>query len=510
MQHTVKWAAAAAALGLAAALTACGAPTNDPEATGGGALVVGRAADIDGLDPSVSSAFTTLQSLSLVYEGVTGLDENLDVVPRLAESWEFSPDGRELTLHLRQGVTFHDGSALDAADVVATLQRLQDPETGSAAASNLATVTGIEAIDDLTVLLTLDAPKASLPAVLADPSASIFPSEAIEAGTLQTQPVGTGPYAFEDWERGQQLDLVAYDGYWGEAPASSSIEIRVIPDESSVIAGIRSGELDFAVIDDPVVASQLDGSAAEVVRVPSINYHALMLQSQRGPLTDPDVRLAISCAIDRQAVVDAAALGEGEVTGPITIPAYRSDPADAPCAAPDVDAAKELLAGAGYPEGFSLNTIVPNGQFATAQAEAQVLQAQLAEIGVDLQLEVLESDVYSNRWLAGDFDAAVALNSGKADPDVMYGRYFRSDGSLNPVVGYSSPDLDDLLSAGASETDVDARKDIYREFSDALFAATPWVWIYSGYDYRVMAEGTEGFVAIPNGSLYNLAWTSSR
>lgn len=510
MQRNTKWVAMLAAVGVTAVLAACTTASPEAPPSNGGPLVVGRAADIDGLDPSVSSAFTTLQALTLVYEGVTGLDENLDVVPRLAESWQFSDDGLELTLALRDGVTFHDGSALDSADVVASLERLRDPETGSAAASNLATIESVDAVDDVTVVLTLSAPKASLPAVLADPSASIFPSEAIEAGTLQTDPVGTGPYVYDGWERGQQLSLVAFDDYWGGKPLSSSIEIRVIPDESSVVAGIRSGELDFAIIDDPVVASQLDGGAAEVIRVPSINYHALMLQSQRGPLTDPKVRQAISCAVDRQAVVDAAALGEGEVTGPITIPAYRSDPAAAPCPAPDLDAARQLLADAGYPDGFSLNTIVPNGQFATAQAEAQVLQAQLAEIGVDLQLEMLESDVYSNRWLAGDFDAAVALNSGKADPDVMYGRYFRSDGSLNPVVGYSAMVLDELLAAGAVETDVDARKGIYADFSDALLQATPWVWIYSGYDYRVMADGTTGFVAIPNGSLYNLARTSAQ
>src|SRR5205085_2228138 len=152
---------------------------------------------------------------------------------------------------------------------------------------------------------------------------------------------------------------------------------------------------------------------------------------------------------DRQEVLDTAALGEGEVTGPITSPAYRSDPQSRPCPERDLDQAAQYLEDAGVSD-VTINAIVSQGEYATSVNEAQNLQAQLAEAGITLELEVLESGAYVDRWVAGDFDAAVALNGGNPDPHGMYGRYFTSDGNLNAVAGYSSPELDDLFDQGRS------------------------------------------------------------
>src|SRR5207249_9395516 len=176
--------------------------------------------------------------------------------------------------------------------------------------------------------------------------------------------------------------------------------------------------------------------------------------------------LAIQCAIDRKQVLDSAALGEGKVTGPITSPAYRSDPNARPCPTANLTKAKKFLAAAGFPNGgITLHTIVETGEYATAVSEAQSLQAQLAKIGINLDLQVLDSGTYVKRWLAADFDAAVALNGGRVDPDTMYNRYFTSTGNLNKVAGFSSPKLDQLFAQGRATDNVKQRKAVYRNIT---------------------------------------------
>lgn len=261
----------------------------------------------------------------------------------------------------------------------------------------------------------------------------------------------------------------------------------------------------MGVMTDPSVVTQIDQAELTVERTPALAYHALMLNTTRGPLGEEKVRQAIACVIDRQELVDSAVFGEGEVTGPFTAPAFAGDPYDGlPCDGPDVELAQQLLEEAGYGDGFALNTIVMTGGYQTAIDEAQVLQEQLAEISVTLDLEQLETNVYVDRWLAADFDAAVALNGGSADPHQMYARYFTSDGNLNEVATYSSPALDELFAAGRAETDPDARAEIYAQISDRLLEASPWAWLFTGNEYRVLQPEVEGFVPMPTGSLKSL------
>ena len=145
--------------------------------------------------------------------------------------------------------------------------------------------------------------------------------------------------------------------------------------------------------------------------------------------------------------------------------------------------------------------------YATSVDEAQSLKSQLAEIGVELELELLENSVYIDRWLATKFDAAVALNGGAPDPHLMYGRYFTPDGSLNSVAAYSTKALEETIAEGNSEEDLDQRKEIYERLSAELVGDAPWVWLFKGYDYRVLQPGIEGFQMPPSGSFESLATT---
>jgi peptide/nickel transport system substrate-binding protein len=499
-----RWLAAVAAVALVA--TGCSSGTSS-DGGSTGTLVVGYTADPNTLDPWKATQFQAIHLLEQVYDTLTHLDADLNVVPGLAEKWEYSDGNTTLTLTLRQGVKFHDGKPLSSADVKSSIERIQDPDTAAVAAATIASIASVEAPDPQTVVLRLKAPDAGLLAGLATVNLAIL-SKDDTTETIAQQPNGTGAFKFDKRTAGQSVTLTANADYWGGKPKVDALEFRIIPDQTSVVAGLQSGNVHFAAIDDPLVARSAEGSGLKVVKTPSLSYHVLQLNARKAPLDNRDVRLAISCAIDRKQVLDTAAMGEGEVVGPITAPAYKSDPNARPCPTRDVAKAKSLLAAAGLPNGVTIPAIVSQGEYATSVNEAQNLQAQLKEAGITLELETLESGAYVDRWIAADFTAAVALNGGRPDPDGMYGRYFTSTGNLNKVAGYSSPELDQLFAAGKATTDVAKRKEIYQQISRHLEDNAVWVWLFSSYGYTVMTQNVSGFTAMANGSFQYLRETS--
>lgn len=507
----VRGALAAVGLAAAVALTITGCspakPAPTDEGTAGGALVIGVTSDPDTLFPWKATQFQAVNVLQNLYGTLTEFDADLNVVPGLAESWEASEDGLTVTFKLREGVTFADGSTFGSEDVKFSLEAIQAEATAAVSRTSLASVAAIEAPDEQTVVLTLTAPDAALPANLAVINMAMLSSDDTEAD-LNTTPNGTGPFLLEDRKASQSLTLAKNDAYWGDAAKLDTVEFRVIPDESSIVSAMQSGNVQLAVFDDPLVAQTAESGTVTVEKTPQLSYHALQLNARRGDLADVNVRLAIQCAVDRQEVLDTAALGEGEVTGPITSPAYRSDPDARPCPERDLDQAAEYLDKAGKSDGVTIKTIVSQGEYATSVNEAQNLKAQLAEANITLELEVLESGAFVDRWIAADFDAAVALNGGRPDPDGMYGRYFTSTGNLNQVAGYSSPELDALFAEGKQSSDPDERKDIYAQISENLEDNAAWVWLFTSYSYTAASSEVQGFTPMANGSLQYLRTTT--
>lgn len=504
---------ALAAVGLAAAvaltITGCSSAQPAPTEAGaaGGSLVVGVTSDPDTLFPWKATQFQAVNVLQNLYGTLTEFDADLNVVPGLAESWEASEDGLTVTFKLREGVTFADGSTFGSEDVKFSLEAIQAEATAAVSRTSLASVAGIEAPDEQTVVLTLTAPDAALPANLAVINMAMLSSDDTEA-ELNTTPNGTGPFVLEDRKASQSLTLAKNDAYWGDAAKLDTVEFRVIPDESSIVSAMQSGNVQLAVFDDPLVAQTAESGTVSIEKTPQLSYHALQLNARRGDLADVNVRLAIQCAVDRQEVLDTAALGEGEVTGPITSPAYRSDADARPCPERDLDKAADYLDKAGKSDGVTIKTIVSQGEYATSVNEAQNLKAQLAEANITLELEVLESGAFVDRWIAADFDAAVALNGGRPDPDGMYGRYFTSTGNLNQVAGYSSPELDALFAEGKQSSDPDERKDIYAQISENLEDNAAWIWLFTSYSYTAAASEVQGFTPMANGSLQYLRTTT--
>jgi peptide/nickel transport system substrate-binding protein len=504
-------------LGVGLALTACsspggtGATSTAPSASASAAgnanatLVVGITTDPNNLNPWLATQFQAVNVLETMYNSLTQFDKDLKVVPSLAESWTTSADGKTVTLKLRQGVKFSDGSAFDATDVKFTLDKIKDPATKAVAAASLASVTAVTVKDPSTVELTLSGPDAALASNLASLNLSILPSEATEA-TFTTTPNGTGPFAYVSRTPNQSLSVKRNDAFWGDKAKVAKLEFRVIPEESAIVSAVQSGNVQIASLKDPLVAKTATAGGVTVTKTPQLNYHVLQLNATKGALTDVNVRLAIQCGIDRKQVLDTAALGEGEVTGPNTSPAYKSDPSARPCPTRDVAKAKEYLTKSGKTD-VTVRTIVSQGEYATSVNEAQNVQAQLKEVGITLNLEVLESGAYVTKWVAADFEAAIALNGGRPDPDGAYSRYFTSKGNLNKVAGYSSPTLDDLFAQGKATTDYDARKAIYKKADAELENNAVWVWLFTGYGYTATAKGVSGFEPNPTGSFRSLAAT---
>ncbi|MEV0388383.1 ABC transporter substrate-binding protein [Nonomuraea sp. NPDC050643] len=504
--------AAGIAAALSLALTGCSSssgPAAPKTGTGtGGALVVGVTSDPDTLFPWKATQFQAVNVLQNLYGTLTEFDKDLNVVPGLAESWEAAGDGKRLTLKLRQGVTFADGSAFDSKDAKASLDKIMDEKTAAVARTSLASVKSVEAPDASTVVLELTGPDAALPANLATVNMAMLSSDDTEE-KLNATPNGTGPFTLGKRVASQSITLARNDKYWGpEKPKVATVEFRVIPDESSIVSAMQSGNVQLAVFNDPLVAQTAQGGTVTVAKTPQLNYHVLQLNAQKGDLKDVNVRLAVQCAIDRKQVLDTAALGEGEVTGPITAPAFKSDPNKRPCPARDLAKAAEYLGKAGKSGGVTIKTIVSQGEYATSVNEAQNLKAQLAEAKINLELEVLESGAFVDRWVAADFDAAVALNGGRPDPDGSYGRYFTSEGNLNKVAGYSSPELDKLFAEGKATTDQARRKAIYDQVGAQLEDNAAWIWLFSGYTYTATAQNVQGFVPMASGSLQYLRTTS--
>ncbi len=469
-------------------------------------LIMARAADATGLDPHTQTAFASFRLLELIYEPLVTLDADLNVVPALAESWEFNDDATQLTLNLRDGVTFHDGSEFDSGDVKATFERILDEATAAASRANFLTIESIDTPDPLTVVFNLSQADVPLLSALASVNASIASSEAIESGAIATEANGTGPFILDEWVPEEQTTLSANENWWGEGPFVDGIEVRIIPDETSILAALRAGTIDFALLNDPLVATLLvDDPDIILNRAPALAYNVLQLNGRREPLDILEVRQAISCAIDRQEVIDTAALGEGEVTGPLTPPAFQIPTDELFCYQKDLDMARSLLEQAGMADGFTLNVIAANAEPPTALATAQNIQAQLAEIGITVEIESLELSVYVDRWLAADFDAAVAQNGGRPDPYTMYARYWTETGNLNTVAGYIDDTLDDLMAQGRAETDPEARYEIFAEFQRYITEMAPWVWLYVSPEYTAQQPYVTGFVPNPTDSLYSLA-----
>jgi len=480
----------------------------------GGTLVLVRQGEVTNLDPHKVPAFTSQRVFELIYSRLTALSPDLGVVPDLAESWTVAGDGKTYSFKLRPNATFHNGDPVTAQDVKFTFERILNPDTAAVSRGFFTDVDRIDAPDPTTVVFTLKQPNVTILTYMAAGGASIVSQKVTQAnnGDLSKKEaaVGSGPFKLAEWVPDNFMRLEANrDFYVAGLPYLDGVRINVVPDEAGITAALRTGAADVAIIQDPRTAQTLGNEQGVVVDAkPSPNYNLIFVNTSRPPFDNLRVRQAMAYAIDRQQIIDSVALGEGQPTGPIApaLTQYALPVSEYDSYKRDVAKAKQLLQDANVgPIEFTMLT--PTTEPTYAKDIAQIVQQQLAEVGIKMNIELLEFNQWVDRWLKADFDVAPGLNGGQPDPDSYVFRYFTTDGNLNFVTSYKNGPVSDALKDARTTTDVARRKRDYELAQRQLVTDAPFIWLYVGRDYVGMLPSTKDFVHLPTGSIYYLRQT---
>jgi len=467
---------------------------------------------VTNLDPQKVPAFTSQRVFELVYSRLTSLTADLAVQPDLAESWTVSPDGKTFTFKLRQA-KFHNGDPVTAADVKFTFDRILTVD-GSVAKSLFSDIDHVDTPDDRTAVFVLKQPNVTILPYMASPNASIVSQKVATANgndlSKKEATIGSGPFKLAEWVPDNYMLLQANTDYFIPGlPYLDGVRINVVPDQAGIVAALRTKAADMAILEDARAAQSLKQEAGITLDAkPSPNYNLLFVNTARKPFDNDKVRQAISYAVDRQQIVDAVALGEGDVSGPIApaLSQFALPVSRYPSYARDVNKAKQLLQEANVgPIEFTMLT--ETSEPAYAKDIAQLVQQQLADVGIKMNIELLDFNQWVDRWLKADFDMAPGLNGGQADPDYYVFRYFTVDGNLNFVTSYKNQTVSDAIKAARSTTDLARRQQLYQTVQTGLVDGAPFIWLYVGRDYMAYQNTTKGFVHIPTGNISFLRQT---
>jgi peptide/nickel transport system substrate-binding protein len=472
-------------------------------------LVIGDTNSVQKIDPDVVTNFLDFDALGLIYNTLVQENANLQIVPDLATSWAFSNGNKTLTLKLRQGVKFDDGSTMTSADVVASLARAQAPKTADPSASFISSVTKIAASGPNTVVLTMSHADVSVLGGLATVNMAIMPAAAIKAGTIATQPDGTGPFEFTKWIPTTSFSLKANPNFWGGKVSLSTVEIKTIPTEQSISSALQAGTIQMALLSQPTVVSTIPQSYP-VQHVMDLSYRALQLQDKVGILANVNARRAIACATNRNQILQDSVFGDGKVVGPVPLGPYATNPVSAICPTQNLAQARTYLKAAGYPKGFTFTAITSTDLDSTTAAQAIAMQSELARVGIKMNIQNLAANAYIQDWLKGKFQAAFAENGADPNPYVMYGRYFGAGAGLAIPAGYSSKSLQQELLAGDENSTAAGQKADWMKLSNDLTSNAVWIWLFDSYDFAVSSSHVHGFTLSPVGTyqLSTLATTT--
>ncbi|MFD6894293.1 ABC transporter substrate-binding protein [Rhodococcus sp. NPDC060086] len=461
-----RWVVALSASSLL--LTACGSATPESSGTVDPSIPLHYATvfGVSVFDPHKTKITSDATMLNVVYDRLVHRDNQGQPIPGLAESWELADES--LTFHLRSDVTFSSGNPLDATAVAANLQRALEPD--SVTAPMLAGVTGVNVIDDRTVSLTLDGPGAQLvlalsdlPGMIVDPSAFGTPEKDAQ---LALTPAGAGRFTLANSLPGAEYEFVARPGYWDpEAIAAESLVWTVMTDPQARLSAVDAGDVDIAI----TTPLTIDAATQQGLRVDTalrLDHMAINFNRTRSEFGKLEVRQAIAHAIDRQAIADTAMEGHAEAATqnfPKDYFAYEPELADAyPY---DPDEARRLLTEAGLPNGFSFTAILLN--LPENLQVAQIVQQQLAAVGIDMQLNPLPPSDASPTFNRGDADAIVTTFTGRSDPALLFSSLFGENSPQNPSRS-TIPEFQDVLDAANRESDLQARGDKLGEVSTVL------------------------------------------
>ncbi len=509
-----------------------------PAPVAGGTLRMGMQADPTQFDPQSLSATAIWRAIENMYDNLTRIKPDLTIEPSLAESWDISEDGTVYTFHIRQGVTFHDGSPLTADDVAFTYTRLLDPATASQSTASLISIKGAQAlasagaagegtptpadsqaaidaakaalgikvIDPNTLEITLEAPDASFLTSISDGSTLIYSKAFVEANNNDVTQVinGTGPFKLDEYIPNTSIKASRFDGYWEQGlPYFDGLEMTIAAEDTARTGLIVQGGADYieyAPLRD--VDTLMQNPDIKMYGESNTNIRFLGFNLTREPFNKLEVRQAIAKVVDRQPMIESCVFGHGTAVATVFPPDFWAA-LDVQPEAPDIEGAKQLMATAGYADGFK-TTMTSWSEYSFLSNAAIVLQEQLKQIGIEAEMVLLDAGtMIQTVYITKDFDMAVTGTSGYVDPHGVMVENFLT-GSSGNFVGYSNSQVDELIKQGQVESDTEKRADIYRQIQQVLIQDLPWVDFFVQNQFEALKKNIYGFEHIPTGSSIKL------
>jgi len=476
-------------------------------------LVFAASADATTLDPHNTTDTESDQVIMMMYETLIGFDQDMNIVPRLAERWEVAPDGVTWTFHLRDGVRFHDGTPLDAEAVRRNFARVMDPVANHKRLVLFDMIDRVEAVDDRTVRITTKYPFGAFEPTMAHVSAAIVNPAVAEKfgkefGSAADRASGTGPYAIVSWKKDQEIVLERNDDYWGEKGKTPRIVYRPIPEAAARVLALEAGDVDvISRIPSADIARLEKEPGIAVTKTPSVGMQQFRFNVTKKPFDDARVRQAISYAIDRRAIVDNLVSSFARPSTGALTPIMRGyanlgeiphDPAKA----------RALLKAAGYPNGFKTR-IATTPRYPMGVELAEALASDLKKVGIEAAIDVIEWGTMVTYW-AGlppekNPQEIFIMGAGASTADADWGLrpIFRSAPTNENNYGYySNAEFDRVIEAAMRETDPGRRQQLYRRAQEIVYLEDPGaVWLFDTLYVVASRANVEGVTPSPLGAV---------
>lgn len=451
-----------------------------------------------------------------------GTDGNSKIVPSLAESWDISDDGLEYTFHLRQGVKFHNGNDFTAEDVAYTFHRMLTVEGGvntefidqikgadELLAGETDTLEGVEVVDDYIIKVTLKEPFAGFLASISSPGVSIYDSEATEAagdqfGMDPAVTVGTGPFEFSSWSFNNQLVLTRNEDYWKGASGLPGVVIKIIPDTETQSMMFESGELD--ILDLDYAADSVDRFTEtypdQIVQGPRVGIVYFTMNFNKEPFQDVRVRKAVQMSIDRQAILDALYGGRGQVEQgifPHGLIGFNPDQEEIKY---DPEAAKALLAEAGYADGFDMEIAADSSASDTMTMALEIVSDQLAEVGIRAEIKNYDESTWLETRKSGELGSFMSTWSADYnDPDNFIYTFFGNEEKTRiRSINYPDTEVMERVAKARTIVNEDERLAEYKALEEKLIHEdAAWVPMFSRLHLFAVSKRVQGFVPLWSG-----------
>lgn len=483
--------AAVPVAGTALALAGCGGSSSSSGAgsSASTSITVARPNDVAGLDPGFLTESAVV--VDNIFDTLVTRDADENLVPSLALSWE-QVDDTTWEFKLREGVKFTNGEDFNADAVKYSIDRVLNSDNNAPTLSYISTISEVKVVDDYTVDVITTASDPLIPTRFSRyPTEVIPPAYAEEVGQEEfaQKPVGTGPFKLDSWDKGTAVTLVRNDDYWGDKPEVTQVTFRAIAESSTRLSALQNGEADIITNVGADDKDKIEGTSgvhvSAVERAGNIVY--IGLKTDSAPLDDLRVRQALNYAVDVDSIVDNILKGAAVATNSIIGPAdagYAGEPDGYPY---DVDKARELMAEAGYSDGFDLQLDSVSWYLKNTEV-AQAIAAMLAEIGVNVTVNNVESSVYRETVPAGKQSPAYMLgwsSTNTLDADAAIYAILHSGQSYST---YSNPEVDELLDEARYATPNTDRDALYAQIQQLYIADAPRIFLYQENSYYGVSD----------------------